>query len=150
MKAWWEWTEECDLWSEGKVSQSDELFGSDSIKLSIDHSPVWIPVIKLVSLLNTPICLQNIPDVYKKGGHNKQFCNAVHTQTHTHTSRPLSKLKWGLQSDTQGFTAEVCSYRMGVAVLNESKCPNGKTVDPKWGITKRIWIPPTAHRDAGK
>lgn len=23
-------------------------------------------------------------------------------------------------------------------------------VDPKWGITKRIWIPPTAHTEAGK
>lgn len=80
---------------------------------------------------------------------NKLFYN-VCTQTHTHVCRPLSNLKWGLRSDTLGFTAKDCSYRMGVAVLNESKCPNGKTVVPKWGITKRIWIPPTAHREARK
>lgn len=151
MKTWWEWTdEESDLSCEGKVSQSDELFGSGSIKLSIDHSAVWIRVIKLVSLLNTPICPHNIADVYKKAGSNKQLCNAVCTHTHTLSDQPLSNLKWGLQSDTLGFTAEDCSSRMGVAVLNESKCPNGKTVDPKWGITKRIWIPPTAHTEAGK
>lgn len=71
---------------EGKVSQSDELFGSGSIKLSIDHSAVWIRVIKLVSLLNTPICPHNIADVYKKAGSNKQLCNAVCTHTHSQTS----------------------------------------------------------------
>lgn len=70
------------MWSEGKVSRSDELFGSDSIKLSIDHSPVWIPVIKLVSLLNTPICLQNIPDVYKK---EDIISNSVMPYAHKHT-----------------------------------------------------------------
>lgn len=64
------------MWSEGKVSQSDELFRSGCIKLSIDHSPVWISLIKLVSLLNTPMCLHNIADVYKqeeggRGRHTK-------------------------------------------------------------------------------
>lgn len=57
--------------------------------MSIDHSAVWIRVIKAVSLLNTPICLHNIADVYKKAGSNKQFWNAVCAQTqstaHIHT-----------------------------------------------------------------
>lgn len=70
------------MWSEQKVSQSDELFRSGGIKVSIDHSAVWIRVIKLVSLLITPICRHNIADVYKKAGSNKKDCN---TNIHTHT-----------------------------------------------------------------
>ena len=97
---------------------------------------------------------RNITGVYEKAErqtHREISCSVMlWNNTHTHMQQPLSKLKWGLQSNTLGFSAEDCSYRMGVAVLNESKCPNGKTVDPKWGITKRIWIPPTAHSEAGK
>lgn len=80
---------------------------------------------------------------------NSLFGYAVSTYTHmhahTHIDAPLSKTKWGLQTNTLGFSAGDCSYKLGVTLLNEAKCPNGKIEDPKWGITKRIWIPPTAH-----
>lgn len=55
-----------DRWREWKVRTSDELIRSGDIRAGIDHPAVWIRVIKLVSLLNTPICLHNAADVYKK------------------------------------------------------------------------------------
>lgn len=151
--------------AKGKVRQSDKLFRSGCIKVSIDHSPVWIHLINLVSLLNTPICPRHTTSpasghtrvcfnhTHKEARRLEAISNSVILNAHKqppHTHRPLSNVKWGLQSDTLGFTTKDCSYRMGVEELNESKYPNGKTVDPKWGITKRIWIPPTAHREAGK
>lgn len=51
---------ECDLWSQGKVSKSDELVGSDCMKVSIDHSGCMDPCNQDGVFLNIPICLHNM------------------------------------------------------------------------------------------